>query len=323
MAKVSVERLVCSQLLSASGESLQSAEVVAKLALNDYPVAYNATKHAERVIASTTVARTGGVFLLCPEDAFAVADLDWEPTELPPLPYPRCWFEIWSEEEQSPQPFIKYEDVYDESETVLAFAVVEADPCARWAVYGISVSETGTQVTGWDLQVRPSEGWQERQHIVQLSDEPVTDTHLAGSKIAVRLEPEDLDRIAALPPERNEAIWRVWALPIVLTQLVTVLGARHVPVALPRARRREWTRRYGPELPTIYYVDLRATGEIAPGSSDRQYYHRWLVRGHYRRDPRGTHQVPGKGVCAWVRPYVKGPVGAPWKGRPIYVAGAA
>jgi hypothetical protein len=106
--------------------------------------------------------------------------------------------------------------------------------------------------------------------------------------------------------------------PEMLVNLLHTLGVVHEPIVAPRPRRREFKRRHGIEHPSLYWVHVRSTNPPEPGKGDRQYRHRWLVRGHYRKHHAGSHHIPGKGICTWVRPYVKGPEVAPWKGRPIY-----
>ena len=99
---------------------------------------------------------------------------------------------------------------------------------------------------------------------------------------------------------------------ISLVQIIDVLGARHVQLDVPRPHRRAHERRFGLPHPQVYFVDLRQAGEKKAGAGGHQYNHRWLVRGHWRHLPSGRR--------TWVRPYVKGPAGAPWRGRPVYVS---
>lgn len=88
-------------------------------------------------------------------------------------------------------------------------------------------------------------------------------------------------------------------------------GISRTLTGFPRAERRR-TLRHAPRftIPTTYMVRI-APARVIPGNSDREYHCRWMVRGHWRHTR--TRKV-------WVRPYIKGPVGAPWKGRPVYVA---
>lgn len=102
------------------------------------------------------------------------------------------------------------------------------------------------------------------------------------------------------------------SITIVAAYAVDIVGGRHTPIFLSRAERRRHERRFGVRAPMIYRVDLAGAGDQKEGVSDRLYTCRWLVRGHWRHLPDGSK--------TWVRSYVKGPAGAPWKGKPIHVA---
>lgn len=106
-------------------------------------------------------------------------------------------------------------------------------------------------------------------------------------------------------------------------ELAHIIGARNVPhetIRPDRHEHRRMTRRakkagmiVSVEKPVAYYVNLSQSGEAhipQEGMGKRQYHVRWLVRGHWRYV---GHDY------TWVRPHVKGPIGAPWKGRPVYI----
>lgn len=112
--------------------------------------------------------------------------------------------------------------------------------------------------------------------------------------------------------------------------LITARGVPRDEIRIPRPTRRRWEKRWRTSMPKAYFVNIAAAAEIDhPGSGDREYHVRWMVQGHWR------HIDGGKEMCTclqhrdnpqaatWIAPYVKGPAGAPWKGRPIHVAGAA
>jgi hypothetical protein len=66
-----------------------------------------------------------------------------------------------------------------------------------------------------------------------------------------------------------------------------------------------------PRLAQPYWVSMADSGSTARGASDRTYHCRWLVSGHWRHYRTGDK--------TWIRAYVKGPKGAPWKGRPVHL----
>lgn len=88
-------------------------------------------------------------------------------------------------------------------------------------------------------------------------------------------------------------------------------------VTLPRGTRRR-AQRAGETLPDIRVVHLR---QREPGNSNsessREYHHRWITTGHWRRLPEALKQdskITGarKGdEVTFVSAYIKGPVGAP------------
>ena len=108
--------------------------------------------------------------------------------------------------------------------------------------------------------------------------------------------------------EIDPGAWRsIGALFTFLAQRLTV----HERVRAPRSLRRGWTRTRQPEREIVVYR-LRRLKTIPGAEQDeqlRQWYHRWLVSGHWRMALVG----PGRSLLrpVWVSPHVKGPDGAP------------
>lgn len=313
--------LICSGVLDlfSRGETLPRAEEICQLALNGWSVPSGAILDAERTVFTTGIARTGSIFVLDIEDMAALQDLERDAPELPPLPFPRCWFEVWDSDRGAPTTIQSFTDLDGRKEWLIAYAVLETRPSAEWMIFGVLRSE-GTDESHHAISIR---GWGLRVLVPDDLEKGVaigpTDRDL--SPVGVVLLPEDQRILAGLDSESQQRIQNIFRGPLDLAQLINVLGAKHTTYSMPRARRREFQRRYRQSAPTIYLVNLRSAGSDEPGHGDRIYRHRWLVRGHYRRHPDGQHLVPGRGPCTWVRPYVKGPPGAPWKGRGIYSGG--
>jgi hypothetical protein len=116
---------------------------------------------------------------------------------------------------------------------------------------------------------------------------------------------------------------------IELAQIISADRVPHEPVGfVSRQQKRKWKSKHPyvitSDKPRVYYVNLHAAGERKDheeGDGSRVYHVRWLVRGHWRHYG-GGRTKDGKRTFAkkatWVKAYVKGPVGAPWKGRPVY-----
>ncbi len=76
-----------------------------------------------------------------------------------------------------------------------------------------------------------------------------------------------------------------------------------------RAARRRFERQ-GQEPPTIRVIRLRRSQRAGgpSGESDREYHHRWIVRGHWRQQWYPAREVHRP---LWIAPHLKGPDDAP------------
>lgn len=134
-------------------------------------------------------------------------------------------------------------------------------------------------------------------------------------------DPDEQDNISTDAVERV-AEKNLVGFAITAAHLLTARGVRHTARTFPRAQRREMTRKLRLlQPPRVYFIELDPKGQHPEGgASDREYHVRWLVRGHWRLSAHGDTFVRAKGgPCVWVRPHIKGPAGAPWKGRPVHV----
>lgn len=120
-------------------------------------------------------------------------------------------------------------------------------------------------------------------------------------EMTVRYEPDDPRAIS------------LRALPIEFAQLANARGVTVEHVSVPRAQRRRFERKRLVH-PRVYFVKIGEASDDHAGHGDREYHCRWLVRGHWVR-PNGKPKH-------WRRAHIRGPAGAPWKGRPVYVTAA-
>jgi hypothetical protein len=104
--------------------------------------------------------------------------------------------------------------------------------------------------------------------------------------------------------ELNQIVRSSWLL---MQQPVTTISEAEYT----RADRRRLARR---DIPAdrVRVIQLRRrTHSTEHGESDREYHHRWIVRGHWRQQwypARGVHRP------VWIAPHLKGPDGAPLLG---------
>lgn len=142
--------------------------------------------------------------------------------------------------------------------------------------------------------------------------------------LAFRIAPDkaiDCDPELRLDDEVVIGFDRIRQLAVGAAHLITARNAPVESLVLPRHQRKRIVREGVLKQPSrVYFVNLSAAGEHASADGGREYHVRWLVRGHWRHMPGGrrlcTCCEPPQ-VASWVEPYIKGPVGAPWKGQQI------
>jgi hypothetical protein len=314
------------RLLLGLGEYLSAQEVVAVKAkdplwLSRAALTLGSTTekdilmNAELFSDLATVLRTAGYFVfgegdVWPSDADDLLPFDRD--SLPPLPFPRMWLEM-----QDPQfTLSRVVDLDGRESLLLGYGVIEIAPSSEWRIIVPMVDRERA------LEFRDAASEKE----VLAASLAVRRWHLqvVEGRVRIGVSEEDVKLLEQLA-QQHRLFWErfVFGAPELMVQLIHLSGANVQSVRAPRPRRREFQRRFGVEHPSVYWVHLGGATDAHPGSGDRLFHHRWLVRGHYRLDPRGSHDVPGKGICAWVRPYVKGPEDAPWKGRPAYATATA
>lgn len=102
-----------------------------------------------------------------------------------------------------------------------------------------------------------------------------------------------------------------------LSALKTVwmlMGQTLASVELAHYQRSDYRRiaRAGGSVSPVRIISLRRqAGERGNSETDREYVHRWIVRGHWRRQwypARAVHRP------VWIAPHIKGPEGAPLLG---------
>jgi hypothetical protein len=100
--------------------------------------------------------------------------------------------------------------------------------------------------------------------------------------------------------QHAQSLWRL------MSQLVPV----HTP--LPRQARRQAQRKLRPTEVTVIHLRRHRPGGPEHEERSIEWDHRWLVRGHWRKQPYGPKDNPSYRQI-WISPYVKGPENKPIK----------
>jgi hypothetical protein len=307
--KVRVEDLVFPNLIAGLGEVMPVDEAAVTTTL--HPLF--AHKKAGPPLIFAAMARTATLFLVDHgEYAEALASVEAAPLlpELPPLPYPRIAVECL--EDATWQMGDGERHLLD----LMLFFIAEMERGRSWTVVLLcrepkEDEDDFGQFQPWiDAYTIFSDGRVE--HYFGPEDVPDKGDYIDMTKVTTEV------RVRVYAADDPRAI-SMRAIPIEFAHIVNARGVTVEPVGIPRPQRRRFTRNKLVH-PQVYFVKIGGEDiEGHPGHGDRQYHCRWLVRGHYVRNEHGEFVIPGKGRCYWRRPYIKGPAGAPWRGRPVYV----
>jgi hypothetical protein len=247
-------------------------------------------------------------------------------TELPPLPYSRMWFEargpdggyvpLWSI--TPPEGSWNAND----SRELWGVAISEIVPGSSW---GVAVVRKDT----WTYEVLEEA---EPKPFRSLTGEAMVHSVLTSIRYE-RVSARDLLLSPSRPedmfgPEHDvgtEGAYRgammAWA--ICLADMVTARNVDRRESFLSRRVKRQLDRVAvgGKFAARVYDVSIATATGDAMDETGRHLSVRFLVRGHWRKSQADHAQwVDAKEAhCVWIPGFVKGPPGAPWKGRPVYV----
>jgi len=256
--------------------------------------------------------RTASYYIVDQEQTYeAIESMPPALPSFPPLPFRRIWIETQhTYDDGSVQPGM-YTSWLDENDDGSRDVI---------DVLGVAINEV---VRGQEWQIfvpfqRTTEIVERRQKPVPISRSMIT--------MAFHLTPNEI-----ISPRKVSGDWHDGHLHALLQLAVNgahLITARSVPkreITLPRHQRKRIEReRWAPRMPKLYYVDLTYAGEQPQTGAGRTYHVRWLVSGHWR------HIDGGESLCTcrehrhsprpatYIEPYVKGPPGAPWIGRPVH-----
>jgi hypothetical protein len=295
-------------LLQQAGEHLEADETIVELAMKPLSESAFRPDYVYSKVETESVfiglLRTAGYFVLDRDEALPAINSDppvGEILEFPPLPFPRIWIE--TRDDRGPSTLVTYEGENDEDDlNILGVGIIERDPGKQWDVL-------------MPFEFQPKGGEARGFSVIGHS---ITPTGFA----------DEVDRATWNEAEGEaDPATAIIGLAITAAHLITAERVPQVEIPIARPQRKRWERELKrprfEDGPRVYFVDLKGAGEIrAEGDgSKREYRVRWIVRGHYYKHPGGKFDIPDKGKCFFRKAYVKGPIGAPWKGRPVYVGG--
>jgi len=289
----------------------------------------------ESAVFLRAILSTGGIYRLDGGELGTQGVLDsiWGGlpfTDLPKLPYPRMWFEARDENNQ-PVPLWRGnppEGAWNAADCgeLWGMAISELAQGTSWAIVAVRHPE-------WFYSTTKTITPEASRFVRTDEDAPVFfDTH--------RYERVDLNALKVLPPtqdgiwimeeESNErytseanyrAAMMAWA--IVLADIVTARNVDRRETFMSSKVRKQMTRAAPMKKfdARVYNVSISTASDDAKDETGNHLHVRFMVRGHWRISdaPHAEYVEAKEYTCVWVRSHIKGPPGAPWKGRPIYV----
>lgn len=288
-----------------------------------------------------TLMSTGGIYRVDggEDGAQGVLDSIWGGlpfTELPPLPFPRMWFEARSPDGNF-MPLWRGtppEGSWNANDTseLWGLGITEVVPGSSWGICVVRKDD-------WDYIASGSGGLDDPgDYYMRTTGHRFKDGSILSSLRYERVDAHELLTTAQSPDSLfipmnadqqtvsfSEYAYRgamlAWA--VVLADIVTARNVDRREAFLPRKAQKQMQRAAPRQRfeSRIYNVSIAtATGE-AKDETGNYLSVRFMVRGHWRKSQaEHARWVESKGDhCVWVAGYVKGPPGAPWKGRPIYV----
>jgi hypothetical protein len=292
----------------------------------DQEIAFDVQMYAKVVMS------TGGIYRLDggEDGIMGVLDSVWGGlplTELPPLPYPRMWFEARGPDGE-PVPLWETEPPEGawngpDSRELWGLAVTEIAPGSVWGLLAMRKPdwtyrfEEGSLRRGHE-KFRPGD-WMASTRYERVSIAELNLLTPDSPRGMFALMDDDDDVVAASEGAYRGAML-AWA--IVLADVVTARNVDRREWFLSRKAQKQMSR-VAPRRrfeSRVYDVSIATATGDAKDETGRHLSVRFLVRGHWRvSHAEHARYIDAKEAhCVWVAAYVKGPPGAPWKGRPVY-----
>mgnify|MGYP001428314337 CR=1 FL=1 len=186
---------------------------------------------------------------------------------------------------------------------------IDLDVELRYSPFLRSASVTGLY---WDIVDNPPDGVEPGLHYWLLS----ADAALLEDAIFCPVATVNKWSMTVRQKQYVDALLRAtWALSKVRTVSERRNGAwdERADGLMPRALAKAMRDRDDPDV-RLVYVRNTDTGDDPTGRTNREYSHRWIVRGHYLNQAYGVRWSKHRKI--WIPPYVKGPSDKPLKRRP-------
>jgi hypothetical protein len=276
------------------GERLKADEATTTIALQHSFNTFSLDSMSDVVKHARAMIRTGAIYLV-PGDHMMEAIRHLPPiSELPPLPFPRIIVEGTDNETDKPIVlFLSGEKAGKDGLGIKLATILEVRQGTEWNVVLVLSMKGGQEYFPFGLIHE---------------DKGLTTTLSKGFLDFYGDDPCKLHNMSDL---QLSSIY-LSGFVINLVHLITARNAPKERVELHRKQRQNFRRRYFIEAPSVYRIKLDQAGD-REGFGGWHYKVRFLVCGHWR------HYKSGRRV--WVHAYIKGPAGAPWKGRPVHETG--
>lgn len=268
-------------LCIATGANLtpDEAQVVKALSPREVSRLCDAGSHRAASRVDAAMVLASSIAIQIPvEPMKAVSESSGDLAYLPRLPYPVTLFELYDEDGDHNR--FSWSRTRDGIAEIIAISVAETEPGIEWATWAFFATSS-------DIIPLPQFG--------ALLMRIVSD-----GKCVTLVGPDPQDNPEWMPEDLAACC-----------QLATARGAVTTEIQhVSRQVRRAAERKLGWKPPRMYHLDIGGSYDPEHRDGHREYTCRWLVRGHWRTEPSGRR--------TWIRPYIKGPIGAPFRGRPSY-----
>lgn len=247
--------------------------------------------------------RTAGLFVVVDEDLDVMGKPDMV---FPPLPFQRVYYEVVNSSGTDHVVYTPDHQPGWDGFGFIAFAIEELIQGERWRV------TFWCPITSAVRDLLSSKGMHTDRFAQAVTFE-------VSTKMEDPDDPKDLQLYQwplEMPKEfASQAVLRVMQ----FAHYIDTFGGYTQALHIPRGHARAHLRRHKYVHQSIHFISLKQIDGLIPqNESGRHVSCRFPVRGHWVKWQNGKLA----GTRSWRRAHIRGPEGAPFKGRPFYYPGA-